>query len=106
MPPLCKRCVSQRVINLKTARTLGIAAGALAGSLKGASVSLCSSGNADLATSTPFPLGRVATAIVAGASGGIAGAAAGHRLIWHLVPSGNGVPWLCVSCGHPFRVSD
>jgi hypothetical protein len=44
MPPPCSRCDSQRVINLETARKLGIAAGALAGTLKGAYTSLYAPG--------------------------------------------------------------
>ncbi|EWH02097.1 hypothetical protein [Halomonas sp. BC04] len=36
MPPPCSRCDAQRVMNLETARKLGTAAGALVGSLKGA----------------------------------------------------------------------
>ena len=44
MPPPCSRCVSQRVINLETARKLGTATGALAGSLKGAYAALYAPG--------------------------------------------------------------
>lgn len=102
MPPPCSRCVSQRVINLETARKLGITAGALAGSLKGAYLSLCSS---RMLASAHFPLNRLAGAIIAGASEGIAGAAAGNRIFLHLFPPGTGTPWLCLGCGHSFRVT-
>ncbi len=101
MPPPCLRCDSQRVINLETARKLGIAAGAMAGTLQGACGSLYSPGN--LLSSRQFPLTRAAAAVVAGASGGIAGAAAGDRLIVNLFPPGEGIPWLCLGCGHAFR---
>ncbi|SHE75946.1 hypothetical protein SAMN02745148_01067 [Modicisalibacter ilicicola DSM 19980] len=103
MPPPCSRCVSQCVINLETARKLGITAGALAGSLKGAYVSLCSS---ERLTPAHFPLNRLAAAVIAGASGGIAGAAAGNQIFLHLFPPGEGTPWLCLGCGHTFRVVD
>ncbi|SDL54109.1 hypothetical protein SAMN05192555_10579 [Franzmannia pantelleriensis] len=101
MPPPCMRCDSQRVINLETARKLGIAAGAVAGTLKGAYASLYSPGR--LKPTTVFPVGRVAAAVMAGTSGGIAGAAAGHRVVLHLFPPGEGTPWLCLCCGHAFR---
>ena len=101
MPPPCMRCDSQRVINLETARKLGIAAGAVAGTLKGAYASFYSPGR--LIATTSFPLGRVAAAVMAGTSGGIAGAAAGHRLVQTLLPPGDGIPWLCTGCGHSFR---
>ncbi|RCV89836.1 hypothetical protein [Billgrantia montanilacus] len=101
MPPPCIRCETQRVINLETARKLGIAAGALAGSLKGAYTSLYYPGR--LLTS-PFPLSRIATAVIAAATGGIAGAATGNQLVQHLFPHGEGTPWLCLGCGHSFRV--
>ncbi|MCG6658530.1 hypothetical protein HOP52_12280 [Halomonas campisalis] len=103
MPPPCSRCTSQRVIHLETARKLGTAAGALAGSLKGAYASLNSPSRL-LATSALFPLSRVATAVMAATSGGIAGAAAGHQMVQHLFPPGEGTPWLCWGCGHAFRV--
>ncbi|MGJ7462296.1 hypothetical protein ACR80S_14455 [Halomonas sp. MA07-2] len=105
MPPPCSRCVSQRVINLETARKLGTAAGALAGSLKGAYSSLYSPSRL-LASSAQFPLSRIAAAVIAAASGGIAGAAAGHQMIQHLFPPGEGTPWLCLGCGNSFRILD
>ena len=104
MPPPCMRCDSQRAINLETARKLGIAAGALAGTLKGAYASLHTPGR--LIATTAFPLGRLAAAVMAGTSGGIAGAAAGHRVVQPLFPPGEGTPWLCLGCGHAFRVID
>ncbi|MBS9405619.1 hypothetical protein KG088_18685 [Halomonas sp. TRM85114] len=103
MPPSCLRCDSQRVINLETARQLGVATGALVGTLQSAYVSLYAHGSGTLVASPHFPLSRVAVAVVAGASGGIAGAAAGHRLVKHLFPPGDGTPWLCLGCGHAFR---
>lgn len=106
MPPPCMRCDTQRVISLETARKLGMAAGALAGSLKGAYVSLYSPGRMTLASSAHFPPNRVAVAIIAGTSGGIAGAAAGYRMVQNLFPPGVGTPWLCLGCGHAFRVLD
>ncbi|SFU48464.1 hypothetical protein [Halomonas korlensis] len=103
MPPPCSRCVSQRVINLETARKLGMVTGALVGTLQSAYVSLYSPARGSLTASPHFPLSRIAVAVVAGASGGIAGAAAGHRLVEHLFPPGDGTPWLCLGCGHAFR---
>src|SRR5690554_4573021 len=103
MAPPCSRCALQRVINLETARKLGTAAGALAGSLKGVYASPYSPGRL-LASSIQFPLSRVATAVMAATSGGIAGAAAGHQMVQHLFPPGEGTPWLCWGCGHAFRV--
>lgn len=102
MPPPCSRCVSQRVINLETARKLGTATGALAGSLKGAYAALYTPGRLP-ASPAQFPLSRVAVAVVAAASSGIAGAAAGHQMVQHLFPPGEGTPWLCLGCGHAFR---
>lgn len=103
MPPPCLHCDSQRIINLETARKLGIATGGLAGSFKGAYLSLNSPTKLSQATVERFPLSRIASAVVAGATGGIAGAAAGDRLIGHLLPPGEGTPWLCLGCGHAFR---
>lgn len=105
MSPPCMRCASRHIINLETARKLGTAAGGLVGSLKGAYVSLYSR-NLPLTPSTSFPLNRVAAAVLAASTGGIAGAAAGHQMVQHLFPPGEGRPWLCVSCGHAFRVLD
>ncbi|PXY00361.1 hypothetical protein [Halomonas sp. LBP4] len=105
MPPPCSRCVSQRVINLETARKLGTATGALAGSLKGAYASLYSPGRLP-ASSAHFPLSRIAVAVISAASSGIAGAAAGHQMVQHLFPPGEGSPWLCLGCGHSFRILD
>ncbi|GAA0634795.1 hypothetical protein GCM10009016_26720 [Halomonas beimenensis] len=105
MPPPCSRCVSQCVINLETARKLGTATGAVAGSLKGAYSSLYSPSRL-LASPTQFPLSRIAVAVIAAASSGIAGAAAGHQMVQHLFPPGQGSPWLCLGCGHAFRVLD
>lgn len=103
MPPPCSRCVSQRVVNLETARKLGTAVGALAGSLKGAYASLYSPGRL-LVSSAQFPLSRVATAVVAATTGGIAGATAGNQMFQSLFPPGEGTPWLCLGCGHAFRL--
>lgn len=105
MSPPCVRCASRRIINLETARKLGTAAGGLVGSLKGAYVSLYSR-NLPLNPSVSFPLSQVAAAVLAASTGGIAGAAAGHQMVQHLFPPGEGTPWLCVSCGHAFRVLD
>lgn len=104
MPPHCLRCESQRLINLETARKLGTAAGALTGSLKGAYTSIYSPGHL-LQAPTQLPLNRVASAVMAAATGGIAGAAAGHQMVQNLFPPGDGTPWLCLSCGHAFRVT-
>lgn len=106
MPPPCSRCVSQRVINLETARKLGIAAGALAGTLKGAYTSLSLPGRPSLPTPSRFPLTRIGAAVIGATTGGIAGAVAGHRLFQHITPPGTGTPWLCLGCGHAFRVPD
>lgn len=103
MPPPCLRCDSQRVINLETARKLGTAAGALAGSLKGAYVSLYAPGRL-IGSSAQFPLSRLAAAVVAATTSGIAGAAAGQQMIQYLFPPGEGTPWLCLGCGYSFRV--
>ncbi|GAA0567995.1 hypothetical protein GCM10008997_15780 [Halomonas salifodinae] len=105
MPPSCLRCDSQRAINLETASKLGTAAGALTGSLKGAYASLYSPGRL-LTSSVQLPLTRIAAAVIAAASGGIAGAAAGHQMVQHFFPPGEGTPWLCLGCGHAFRVLD
>ncbi|MGL6251132.1 MAG: hypothetical protein ACRC3F_09455 [Billgrantia desiderata] len=105
MPPPCSRCASQRVINLETARILGATAGALAGSLRGAYASLYSPGRL-LVASAQFPLSRVAIAVVAATTGGIAGANAGNQMIQSLFPPGEGTPWLCLGCGHAFRILD
>ena len=105
MPPPCSRCDLQRVINLETARKLGTAAGALAGSLTGAYASLYSPRRL-LASSAQFPLSRIAAAVIAAASGGIAGAAAGQQMVQYLFPTGEGTPWLCLGCGHAFRILD
>ncbi|WP_280564699.1 hypothetical protein [Chromohalobacter sp. 48-RD10] len=106
MPPPCRRCHSQHLINLETARKLGIAAGALAGSLKSVHESLYAV-RVPTVPSPHLPLSRVASAVIAGASGGIAGAAAGNQMIRHLLPPpGEGSPWLCLGCGHAFRVRD
>ncbi|PAU77264.1 hypothetical protein [Halomonas salipaludis] len=103
MSPPCSRCTSQRVINLETARKLGTTAGALVGSLRGVYASLYSPGLL-LVASTQFPLSRIATAVVAATTGGIAGATAGNQMIQSLFPPGGGTPWLCLGCGHAFRV--
>ncbi|MBD3897910.1 hypothetical protein IEI94_18800 [Halomonas sp. ML-15] len=103
MSPPCSRCASQRVINLETARKLGTTAGALAGSIKGAYVSLYSPSRL-LVSSVQFPLSRIAVAVMGAATGGIAGASAGNRMVQHLLPPGEGTPWLCWGCGHAFRV--
>ncbi|MCE9662061.1 hypothetical protein LY622_01270 [Halomonas sp. M5N1S17] len=103
MPPPCSRCASQHITNLETVRKLGISAGALAGSLKGTYTSLYSPGR--LLTSS-IPLTRIAAAVIAAATSGIAGAAAGNQMIQHLFPAGEGTPWLCLGCGHSFRVLD
>lgn len=105
MSPPCLRCESQRVINLETARKLGTAAGGLVGSLKGVYASLYSR-SLPLNPSASFPLSRVAAAVLAASTGGIAGAAAGHQMVQHLFPPGQGTPWLCLSCGHAYRVLD
>ena len=105
MPPPCMRCVSQRVINLETARKLGTAAGALVGSLKGAYTSLYAPSRL-MAASSFFPMTRIAAAVVAAASGGIAGAATGQQMVQYLFPPGEGTPWLCLGCGQGFRVID
>ncbi|MEA3250605.1 MAG: hypothetical protein U9Q35_03345 [Pseudomonadota bacterium] len=105
MAPPCSRCVSQRVINLETARKLGTATGALAGSLKGAYVSLYSPGRL-IPSSASFPLTRVGAAVFAASTGGIAGAATGNQMVQHLFPPGEGTPWLCLGCGHAFRELD
>ena len=105
MPPPCLRCDSQRVINLETARKLGTAAGALAGGLKGAYVSLYSPGRL-IPSSASFPLTRVGAAVFAASTGGIAGAASGNHIVQHLFPPGQGTPWLCLGCCHAFRVLD
>ncbi|WP_280570901.1 hypothetical protein, partial [Chromohalobacter sp. 296-RDG] len=105
MAPPCMRCHSQHLINLETARKLGIAAGALAGSLKSVYGSLYAV-RVPTVPSPHLPLSRVASAVIAGASGGIAGAAAGNQMVRHLLPPGEGSPWLCLGCGHTFRVLD
>ncbi len=105
MPPSCSRCVSQRVINLETARKLGIAAGALAVGLKGAYASLYAPGRL-VPPSKQFPATRLASTVIAAATGSIAGITAGNRMFLHLIPSGEGTPWLCLGCGHAFRVLD
>lgn len=105
MPPPCPRCDSQRTINLETARKLGIAASALAGTFKGAYGSLYASSSLSLLSSGRFPLNRISAAVIAGASGGIAGAAAGNQLFQHLIPPGDGTPWACLGCGHTFRIA-
>lgn len=96
------RCESQRILNLETARKLGIAAGAIAGSLKGAYASIYASSGL-IPSTFPFSVNLLSAAVVAAASSGIAGAAAGHQIIQHLYPPGEGFPWLCLSCGHTFR---
>ena len=103
MAPPCMRCHSRHLINLESAHKLGIAAGALAGSLKSAYGSLYDVRTLTVASSTHLPLSRVASAVIAGASGGIAGAAAGNKMVRHLLPPGEGTPWLCLGCGHIFR---
>ena len=105
MSPPCVRCQSRRIINLETARTLGTAAGGLVGSLKGAYVSLYSR-SLPLNPSSSFPYSRVAAAVMSASTGGIAGAAAGYQMVQHLFPPGEGSPWLCLGCGHAFRVLD
>lgn len=105
MPPPCSRCESRRVINLETARKLGTAAGALVGSVKGAYASLYAPGGL-ITVSARFPMSRIASAVVAATSGGVAGAAAGHQMMQHLFPPGEGTPWLCLGCGHAFRILD
>lgn len=105
MPPPCSRCDAQRAINLETVRKLGTAAGALVGSLKGAYTSLYAPGRL-MAASFNFPMTRIAAAVVAAASGGIAGAAAGQQMVQYLFPPGEGTPWLCLGCGHAFRILD
>lgn len=102
MPPPCMHCDSQCVINLETARKLGTAAGALFGSMKGVYSSLYAPGVL-IAVSTRFPMSRIASAVVAATSGGIAGAATGHQMVQHFFPPGEGTPWLCLGCGHAFR---
>lgn len=103
MPTFCVHCQSRHTLNLDTVRKLGVATGGLVGSLRGAYLSFSSSTALSVATSTRFPLSKVAYAVIAGASGGIAGAATGHQLVQHLLPSGQGTPWLCLDCGHAFR---
>lgn len=105
MPPPCSRCDAQRVINLETTRKLGSATGALVGSLKGAYTSLYAPSRS-MAASAYFPMTRIAAAVVAAASGGIAGAAVGQQMVQHLFPHGEGTPWLCLACGHAFRILD
>lgn len=105
MPPPCSRCVSQRVINLETARKLGTAAGALVGFLKGAYATLYVPSRGVTAPAS-FPMTRIAAALVAAASGGIAGAAAGQQMVQYLFPPGEGTPWLCLGCGNCFRILD
>lgn len=102
MPPPCSRCASQRVISLESTRKWGAAAGALAGSLKGAYAALYTPRMLSIA-SAPFPMGRIASAVVAATTGGIAGATAGQHIVQALLPSGSGTPWLCLGCGHAFR---
>lgn len=102
MPPNCLRCNSQRILNLDTARKLGIAAGAIAGSLKGAYTALYGTTRL-IPSASSFPVSRLSAAVVAAATGGIAGAAAGHQIIQHFYPPGEGIPWLCLGCGHAFR---
>lgn len=101
----CMHCDSQRVINLDTARKLGTVAGALVGSLKGAYTSMYVPGRW-MTASASFPMTRIGAAVIAVASGGIAGAAAGQQMLQYLLPPGQGVPWLCLGCGHVFRVLD
>lgn len=101
----CSRCTSQRVINLETSCKLGTAAGALVGSLKGLYTSLYAPSRL-MAVSAYFPMSRIAAAVVAAASGGIAGAATGNHMVQHLFPPGEGTPWLCLGCGHAFRILD
>ncbi|GKW48610.1 hypothetical protein [Halomonas sp. NCCP-2165] len=103
MPPPCSRCDSQRVINLETARKLGTAAGALIGTVKGAYTSLYAPSRW-MTASTSFPMTRIAAAVVAATSGGIAGAAAGQQIMQYLFTPGEGTPWLCLGCGHAFRI--
>lgn len=103
MPTFCVHCQSQHTLNLDTVRKLGIATGGIAGSLRGAYLSFSSSAALSVATSARFPLSKVAYAVMAGASSGIAGAATGHQLVKHLLPPGDGTPWLCLDCDHAFR---
>lgn len=105
MLPPCSRCESQRIINLETARKLGIAAGTLAGIIKGAGMALYRHGSNGLALSTArrFPLNRLSAALIGGTSGGATGAIAGYRFFAHLMPPGTGIPFLCQACGHAFR---
>lgn len=105
MPPPCSRCASPHIINLETARKMGTAAGALVGSVKGAYASLYAPGGL-ITVSARFPMSRIASAVVAAASGGIAGAAAGQQMVQYLFPPGEGMPWLCLGCGHAFRILD
>lgn len=105
MSPPCPRCELQRVINLEMARKLGITAGALAGTVKGAYTSLYAQDRLSLHASGRFPLNRISAAVVAGATEGIAGVITAHQFFQHLMPIGEGAPWFCLGCGHAFRQS-
>lgn len=106
MTPPCIRCESQRVINLETAHKLGITAGALAGTLKGAYMSLYAPGSLALHALSRFSLTRISATVIASATEGITYAITAHQFFQHLMPIGKGTPWFCLGCGHAFRILD
>lgn len=97
MPSPCPRCAATCTLNLDTAQRIGTAGSALIGGAFGAWQATHG------ATTLPSSLSKIPAAISGAAVGGIAGSRMALQCFAHWLPPGQGVPWLCRSCGHVYR---
>ena len=97
MPPPCPRCAATCTLNLDAAQRIGTAGSALIGGAIGAWRATHG------ATTLPFSLSKLPVAISGATAGGITGSRLASQCFAYWLPSGRGLPWLCLSCGHVYR---
>lgn len=103
MPPPCQRCAAARLINLDTAQRIGTVSSSLVGGVMGALRATYEVTHPLLIVTPRFPLSYISAALMGAISGSQAGSRMALRFFTLWLPPGDGVPWLCVLCGHTFR---
>ncbi len=102
MPPPCKSCTSTRMLNLDTVQRVSVVGSTLIGGAIGAYRTTSISIPLVVAT-TRFPLAKLPAAMMGAIASGQTGSRIAISLFEQWLPTGNGKPWLCLSCGYTYR---
>ena len=103
MSPPCLRCAAPCTLNFETAQRIGTVGGSLVGAAIGAWRASYTLTSPLSMASTRFPLAKLPTAVMGAVFGSQAGSRVATQFFTQKLPLGEGVSWLCISCGHAFR---